>query len=63
VISASNFFNELNASQTPYLFEVVPATTNATESQISDIDAVKTATVNVVETHQIVARDVNRNLK
>jgi len=63
VISEDNYFNELNVAATPYLFSVVPAATNATESQIVDLAAVKSATVDVLETHQIVARDIHRNLK
>jgi len=63
VIPESVLFNQLNAAQTPYLFTVVPASTSAHESRISDLAQVLTATVNVAETHRLVARDTHRNLK
>jgi len=63
VIPESALFNQLNAAQTPYFFTVVPASTSAHESRISDLTQVLTATVNVAENHRIVARDTHRNLK
>lgn len=53
VINQEQLYSQLNSGKTPYLFRVVPASTNQTTSTLETVESAYLARVNVEETHFI----------
>jgi hypothetical protein len=51
----------LNSKYTPHLFEVEPASSNQTTTELKDLKAIAVAIVDVEETHNLYAKDVFGN--
>ena len=63
LIDSGSLWNELNSSLTPFIFKVAPAVTDSQTTLFTNFAAVQSATVNVEESHILIARDVYGNLK
>ena len=62
-VDSEYLFNTLNSEETPYTFSVLPASTNETACHLYDATHTANAIVNVLEVHNVFARDIFGNLQ
>lgn len=62
-MGSDSLYHTLNSEKTPHTFTILPAPTNETACHLYDKTHTANAIVNVLEVHNVYARDIYNNLQ